>query len=71
MLPIDSFEGAADYFTFGGDSLGAVLCVVVAALVFCGLIYRTIHLENHNHGHSLTEGEPMPHSPFTADPGQP
>ncbi|MBJ7331923.1 MAG: hypothetical protein JHC95_18650 [Solirubrobacteraceae bacterium] len=63
MLP-DTLDGAADYFTFGGDSLGFVLCLTLAILVFCGFIWRTIALENHNHGHSLTE-EDMTPSPFT------
>jgi hypothetical protein len=38
--PIDSYDGAADIFTFGGGSFGMWLFLILAILLFIGLIVR-------------------------------
>lgn len=68
VIPVDDLDGAAEYFTFGAGSVGMWIFLVLAVLLFLAVMVRTIQLENHLHGHSLTE-EHRPPSPFTP-PGE-
>jgi hypothetical protein len=38
--PVDSYENAAEIFTFGADSVGMWIFLVLAVLLFAGLIVR-------------------------------
>ena len=38
--PVDSYENAAEIFTFGADSVGMWIFLVVAVLLFAGRIVR-------------------------------
>jgi hypothetical protein len=38
--PIDTYEDAAEIFTFGADSLGMWIFLVLGFLLFAGLIVR-------------------------------
>lgn len=38
--PIDSYDGAADIFTFGGGSFGMWLLLALAVVLFLALIVR-------------------------------
>ena len=40
--PIDSWDGAADYFTFGPGSFGTWLFLILAVLAFLAVIVRTM-----------------------------
>lgn len=51
--PIDSYENAADIFTFGADSFGMWFFVILAMLLFAGTIIRMVQSE----AHSFTEME--------------
>jgi uncharacterized membrane protein len=46
--PIDSYDGAADIFTFGGGSFGMWLFLILAMLLFIGLIVRMAVHETHS-----------------------
>jgi hypothetical protein len=43
--PIDSYEDAADIFTFGADSFGMWVFLVFAFVVFLAMIIRMVTLE--------------------------
>ncbi len=63
MIPIDDFEGAADYFTFGGDSLGVWITFILGVVVFCGLIAYMINHENRAYaGCESIEGDTSMHA---------
>lgn len=65
VIPVEDLaEEGGPYFTFGADSVGMWIFLVLSVILFLLLIVRTIRLENHLHGHSLTE-EHMAASPFT------
>ena len=51
--PIDSYEDAGVVFTFGGYSVGAWICVLLAVMLFVGFFVRMApaHIE---HGSSVT-----------------
>jgi hypothetical protein len=52
--PIDSYENAADIFTFGADSFGMWLFLILAMLLFAGTIVRMVRSESR----SFAEVEP-------------
>jgi hypothetical protein len=54
--PIDSYENAADVFTFGADSFGMWLFLIVAALLFAGTIVRMVRSESRSFAELDTEG---------------
>ncbi len=54
--PIDSYDGAADIFTFGGGSFGMWLFLILAILLFAGLIVRMAVHETHSFAR-MTEDE--------------
>ncbi len=56
--PIDSYDGAADIFTFGGGSFGMWLFLILAMLLFIGLIVRMAVHETHSFAR-LSEDEPV------------
>ncbi|MBS1695874.1 MAG: hypothetical protein JST91_27070 [Actinobacteria bacterium] len=45
--PIDSYDDAGVVFTFGGNSVGAVLLFVLAVTLFIGFFVRMVQHENH------------------------
>jgi uncharacterized membrane protein len=55
--PIDSYDGAAEIFTFGGGSFGMWLFLILAALLFVGLIVRMAVHETHAFSR-MSEDEP-------------
>jgi hypothetical protein len=40
--PVDSYENAAEIFTFGADSVGMWIFLVLAVLLFAGLLVRMV-----------------------------
>lgn len=46
MSPIDSYDGASAVFTFGPDTLGTVLGVLIAVALLIGFFVRMIQHEN-------------------------
>ncbi len=47
--PIDKWEGAADYFTFGPNSFGTWLFLVLAVVLFCAVIVRSMMHETRSY----------------------
>jgi hypothetical protein len=54
--PIDSYENAADIFTFGADSFGMWLFVILAMVLFAGMIVRMVQSEAHSFAEMKSEG---------------
>ncbi|MBX5442584.1 MAG: hypothetical protein IRZ32_13795 [Solirubrobacteraceae bacterium] len=48
-IPIDGWEGATQYFTFGADSFGVWLFLVLAVLLFLTVIVRAITHEGRSY----------------------
>jgi hypothetical protein len=46
--PIDSYENASDIFTFGADSFGMWLFLILAAVLFVAMLIRMVTLERNN-----------------------
>jgi hypothetical protein len=55
--PIDSYDGAAEMFTFGANSAGVWIFLGISALLFVGLLVRAARHEGRSFA-SLTESEP-------------
>ncbi len=58
--PITDWEGAEAYFTFGPNSPGVWISLIVAALIFVWLFVRMIRHENHSFN-SVLEHYPNVH----------
>jgi hypothetical protein len=46
--PVDSYENASDIFTFGADSFGMWLFLILAAVLFAAVLIRMVTLERDN-----------------------
>lgn len=62
MSPIDTYDGASVVFTFGGDSFGTVIGVLIAVALLVLFFVRMIQHENHAYaqmiGHQPVEPGP-------------
>jgi hypothetical protein len=47
--PIDTYEGAAEVFTFGANSFGVCLFIVCAVIAFVAVIVRTMMHETRSY----------------------
>jgi hypothetical protein len=66
--PIDTYEGAAEIFTFGADSFGTWLFIVLAALLLVGMIVRTMLHETRSYA-EIREGNIV--APIATEPEVP
>jgi heme exporter protein D len=48
-IPIDDWEGASQYFTFGADSFGVWLFLALAVIAFLTVIVRAITHEGRSY----------------------
>ncbi|MBN1530881.1 MAG: hypothetical protein JW895_17600 [Thermoleophilaceae bacterium] len=56
--PIDSYEDAADIFTFGAGSLGMWIFLILATLLFAGFIVRMIFHERRSFAELEADARP-------------
>jgi hypothetical protein len=54
--PIDSYENAADIFTFGADSFGMWFFLILSMLIFLAVIVRMVRSESRSFAEVDTEG---------------
>jgi hypothetical protein len=66
--PIDSYEDAGVVFTFGGYSVGAWICVLLAVMLFVGFFVRMVQHENKAYK-AIIEHKPV--EPGPAAEGEP
>jgi hypothetical protein len=55
--PIDSYDGAEAYYTFGPDSVGMWIFLVLAFAVFIYVGVRAMQLERHGFAEVTTDPE--------------
>ncbi len=55
--PIDTYDGAEAYFTFGPDSVGMWISVIVAMLMFLYVGYKAIAFEREHFAEITSDPE--------------
>jgi hypothetical protein len=65
--PITTYDGAEAYFTFGPDTVGTWIFVVLAALLFVWAIVRAVRMESRSLAHAAEDQAAAPASASTAN----
>jgi hypothetical protein len=60
--PIDSYDELGPVFTFGGNSVGVWISVILAVVLFIGFFARMIQHENHAYK-AIIENQPIEAGP--------